>query len=93
MTKQLIIQIIILSSIAVFYLVFTIQYFLVLKKNIIFSGWIKRLHLIMIWLIPFVWILLLKALTQNTPGSYEIENKEEPEPFSRSQYGGMHTGN
>lgn len=45
----------------------------------------------MIWLIPFVWILLLKALTKSTPGSYEIEDKVDPQPFSKTG-GTMWTG-
>ena len=36
----------------------------------------------MIWLIPFIWIFLLKNLLKPTPGSYDIENKENPKPFS-----------
>jgi hypothetical protein len=36
----------------------------------------------MIWLIPFIWILILKSLTKSTPGSYEVKNKIEPKPFS-----------
>lgn len=44
----------------------------------------------MMWTVPFVWILILKALTKTTPGSYEVEKKEEPESFSKSAYDGMH---
>jgi hypothetical protein len=47
----------------------------------------------MIWIVPFVWILILKALTRRTPGSFEIENKEDPKPFSNSANGGMHSSN
>jgi len=47
----------------------------------------------MMWVIPFIWILILKALTIPTPGSHEIEEKEDPQPFSKSSYGGMHTPN
>ncbi|MES2848246.1 MAG: hypothetical protein V4685_04280 [Bacteroidota bacterium] len=93
MTKQEIIQVFILSVIAIFYLIFTARYFFKLKTNIVFSGAVKTFHLIMIWIVPFLWILILKALTKTTPGSYEIEKKEEPKPFSKSAYGGMHTSN
>lgn len=93
MTRQFIIQGIILSVTAICYLIFTLRYFFKFKKNIIFSGRIKIFHLIMIWVVPFFWILLLKALTKTTPGSHEIENKEEPESFSKSAYGGTYTSN
>jgi len=38
----------------------------------------------MIWLIPFIWGLLLSALTKSVPGSYQVENKEDPQPFSKT---------
>lgn len=93
MTKQEIIQVFIVSGVIIFYLIFTTRYFVTLKKNIIFTGGIKKFHLIMIWIVPFVWILILKALTRTTPGSHEIEQKEDPKPFSKSAYGGMHSSN
>jgi hypothetical protein len=60
----------------------TIRYFLVFRKNKIFTGKVKTLHLIIIWLIPFIWIILLKNLTKMNPGSYQVENKEPSIPFS-----------
>jgi hypothetical protein len=73
---------ILISALLIFYFIFTIRYFFVFKKNIIITGKIKLVHLVLIWLIPFLWILLLKALTKATPGSFEIENKESQIPFS-----------
>ena len=82
MTKELIIMNLIIFGIIIFYFIFTIRYFFVFKKSIIFTGKIKVFHLVMIWLIPFFWILILKSLTKSTPGSYQTENKEEGIPFS-----------
>jgi hypothetical protein len=81
MPKQTIIQIIILSITFIGYLIFTTLYFISLQKEIIFSKRMKIIHCILIWFIPFVWIFLLKGLTKRTPGSYEIEPKEDPKPF------------
>lgn len=91
MSKQDILRVIIISVVIIGYLIFTTRYFLQLRRTIIFSGAIKTFHLIMIWLVPFFWVLILKALSKTTPGSYEVEKKEEPTPFSKSGYGGMHT--
>ena len=66
----------------VFYIAITARYFLVFKRNKIFTGKVKTLHLILLWLIPFIWIFLLKNLIKATPGSYQIEKKESPIPFS-----------
>ena len=93
MTKQNIIQFVIIAVIIISHFILTKRYFLKFKKNIIFTGGIRKFHLIMMWIVPFVWILFLQALTKSTPGSYEIEKKEDPEPFPKSGYGGMHTSN
>jgi hypothetical protein len=83
MSKEKIIRDIILALVFIFYLIYTIPYFLAFKKNpTIFAGKIKVFHLVMMWLIPFFWILILKSLTKSTPGSYEMEYKENPHPFS-----------
>jgi hypothetical protein len=83
MAKQTIIQVIILSVAFIAYLILTIRYFISLQKEIIFSKRMKLVHSILIWLIPFVWILLLKGLAKRTPGSHEVEEKEDPQPFSK----------
>ena len=82
MTKEIILQWCLLSAVIIFYLIFTINFFISFKKNIIFTGRIKLFHLIVIWIIPFIWILILKSLLKSTPGSYEIDDKKDPEPFS-----------
>ena len=47
----------------------------------------------MIWIIPFIWILLLKSLTKSTPGSYEIKNKDNTKPFSDNDGDAMNASN
>jgi hypothetical protein len=84
MTKDIIIQGLILSGFIISYLIFTIRYFSVLKKNIVFSRGVRIFHLFMIWLVPFVWALLLSGLTKSTPGSYEVKEKVDPQPFSKT---------
>jgi hypothetical protein len=82
MSKNIIIRDLIILVAFVFYLVNTISYSQFLRKSKVFTGKIKILHLILIWLIPFVWIFILKNLTKTTPGSYQVENKESSVPFS-----------
>ena len=84
MEKAIIIQGTIIIVFAIVYLIFTIRHFRILKKNIVFSRRVKVFHLIMIWLVPFVWALFLRGLTKTTPGSHEVEEKAEPEPFSKT---------
>ena len=84
MNKQFIIRAVILTIFAIAYLVFTIRYYRKLKKNIVFPKNVKRFHQVMIWFVPFIWGLLLTGLTKSTPGSHEVENKEDPQPFSKT---------
>ena len=82
MLKEIIIRGLVLIAFGIFYLIFTIRYCRILSRSIVFTNKIKVFHFIMIWLVPFVWILLLRALTKSTPGSYQVEKKSEPKPFS-----------
>ena len=81
MTKEVVVKYSILFALILFYLIYTIRYSLVFKKNTIFSGRLKAFHFCMIWLIPFIWILLLKGFTKSTPGSHELEKKKDSDPF------------
>ena len=82
MTIKIILLDVIIIGVIIFYFAFTLRYFFEFKKNLIFTGKVKIFHLIMIWVIPFLWILVLKSLTKDTPGSYEIEDKSNTKPFS-----------
>lgn len=65
-----------------FYLFYTLRYFKTLKSTVLFTRTVKRFHMIAIWVVPFIWILLLKAITKPTPGSYEVAEKHEPDSWS-----------
>jgi hypothetical protein len=82
MPREFIIRTIILSAFGISYFIFTLSYFRHLQKNILFTKNLRLFHSVMIWLVPFVWIFLLKGLTGSAAGSHEIENKNDPEPFS-----------
>lgn len=77
--------IILLSSVFIgfiIYLIYTIRYANIFSKNTIFEGKRKKLHLILIWVIPFVWIMLLKSILKRTPGSHEFQDKKDKEEFT-----------
>ncbi len=86
MNKEIIIRDLIISLGIIFYFIITIRYFLTFRYNKIFTGKIKVFHLVMIWLIPFVWILMLKSLTTSTPGSHEVKDKNSLQPFSDNDH-------
>ena len=78
----MILRISIISIAVVIYFITTMQYFFALKRNVVFTGKMKTFHLIMIWLVPFIWIFILKSLTTSIPGYHEIKNKTNYKPFS-----------
>jgi hypothetical protein len=52
-----------LSLLVLFYFLYTLSYALKFNKtNIYYAGKQKLVHNIMIWLVPFLWILLLKTI-------------------------------
>lgn len=73
--------IIILGSI-IFYFIYTFNFYNNLKHNVLFSKRIKLFHKVAIWVIPFIWILMIKGFTMRTFGSHEISKKTEDEPWS-----------
>lgn len=77
-------KIFLLIIIALVYIIYTFKYAFVLKNSLVYKGKSRILHQVLIWLIPFVWVWLLKSLSKSTPGSFEIENKVDPIPFSNS---------
>ena len=81
MTFKEILLFLILPMVLIIYLIYTVKYAKKLEKNILFSKRLKILHGILIWLLPFVWILLIKIFTKPTPGSYKVENKKDNDPF------------
>ena len=71
----------------VFYIVYTIRFSLAFKKNVLLTGRLKTFHFFMFWIIPFIWILILKSVMKSTPGSYEFEDKKNLESFTESGIG------
>jgi hypothetical protein len=78
----------ILFALLLIYLLFTFLFAIKFRKAItLYSPKQKRLHSILIWLIPFIWVILLKALTKSTPGSHHYPNKKDGDGFHESGQG------
>jgi hypothetical protein len=75
---------------AVFYLIYTWSYIGVFRKTapVYMSGTLIRFHLIMIWLIPFFWIVLLKTALKPSRRykNHPQLNSDSPEPVSDSWF-------
>jgi hypothetical protein len=56
----------------IYSLIYSQEFF---RTNRYYSKRQKNVHLILIWLIPFIWVLLLKSLNKPTPGSHYFSEK------------------
>jgi len=75
MDSKTIIKVSILAILVAYYLAYTFNYAKYFHKNSFFTGWPKVFHSIMIWLIPFLWIKILKALLRPIPGSHAFKKR------------------
>jgi hypothetical protein len=79
----------ILTVVILFYLIFTFNFALEFSKgDTCFTDKQKLVHQILIWVIPFFWIVIVKALVKPTPGSHEYKKKDEDGGFYESGLGG-----
>ena len=58
-----------------------------LFRNVYLTKRQKNINLIVIWLIPFIWILFLKTFFQSTPGSHQVKIKKNRDSFTESGFG------
>jgi hypothetical protein len=81
------IKLVILAVILIVYLTYTIRYSIEVNRSNYFTGRFKAFHIVLIWIIPFVWIILLKGLFKPTPGSHEFTDKKGVDSLSESGLG------
>lgn len=78
-----------LIALTLVYLLYTLNF--AIKFNAMdtcFTDKQKLTHEILIWVIPFFWIIIVKTIMKPTPGSHEIRKKDEDEGFYESGLGG-----
>ena len=76
-----------IAGLVIFYLIYTIRYTILFKKSSFFTGLRKAFHLIMIWIFPFVWILILKSYLNPIPGSHKFKTKKDPDKMEDNTTG------
>jgi len=75
------------AALVICYIVYSFRFTRTFLKNIYFTGGIKTFHLFMIWLVPFLWIFIIKSVTKPTPGSGKFVDKASPESSTESGLG------
>ncbi|CAN5738777.1 hypothetical protein BH11BAC7_BH11BAC7_09890 [soil metagenome] len=78
----------ILLVVFLLYVIYTFLFALRFRNaSTIYTQKQKQLHSILIWLIPFFWIILLKSFSKSTPGSHYYPNKKGDHGFYESGAG------
>lgn len=68
---------IVLILCCIFYFLYTFRFAILFNRtDVFFSGKLKLIHNIGIWLVPFIWIALLKHLSKPTLGSHQYKKKK-----------------
>jgi hypothetical protein len=52
-----------------------------------FSRGNMLLHNILIWIIPFIWIVIIKVMAPSTPGSHHFKKRKKGGSFYESEIG------
>ncbi|MFL5729611.1 MAG: hypothetical protein ACJ75J_09020 [Cytophagaceae bacterium] len=77
-----------LISVILVYLAYTLHFAIQFNRsNYLFSRWQKVLHNILIWFIPFIWIVILKLLSKPMPGYHQYKSSRKKGMFYESWLG------
>jgi hypothetical protein len=57
------------------------------KADTVFTAKQRLIHNLFIWIIPFLWILLLKSMCKPTLGSHQYKTKQKTGKFYESWLG------
>jgi len=77
-----------LITVFVIYVIYTLSFAIKLNKaNTIFNGNQKLIHNILIWIIPFFWIMVIKTIMKPTPGSEKFKKTKPNASFYESGIG------
>jgi len=70
------------------YIVWTLAFAIKFNKtNTGFTKGQMLIHNILIWLIPFIWIIILKTITKPIPGSGNFNKTKDKGTFYESEIG------
>lgn len=71
----------VLLIVVLLYIVTSLRYTLWFRRHRHIFKSARKIHFVLIWLIPFIWGGILKMLSKTTPGSHEVQKKKDSAPF------------
>jgi hypothetical protein len=74
-----------LIGLLLIYVLWTLRFAIKFNKtDVYFNKTQKLIHNILIWLAPFIWIMIIKTITKSTPGSANFKKTRDKGTFSES---------
>jgi hypothetical protein len=71
----------------IIYVIYTLNFAIKFNKtSAIFNNNQKLIHNILIWTIPFFWIMIIKAMMKPTPGSDKFKKTKPEADFKENQF-------
>jgi hypothetical protein len=72
----------------IIYFIHTLNFAIKFNRSTnVFSRNQKLLHNFLIWIIPFIWIIIIKGVTEPTPGSNKFKKTKQEDGFYESGIG------
>ena len=70
------------------YFIYTLRFALKFNRtDSFFNKRQKLLHNVLIWLVPFLWIMILKTISEPTPGTAKNKKTKDKGSFYESEIG------
>jgi len=78
----------ILFGLLTVYFIWTLRFAIRFNKtDTYFDKGQKRMHNVLIWFVPFIWIMIIKTIAEPTLGSANYNKTKDKETFSESGIG------
>ena len=76
-----------LITVLAIYLVYTLNFAIKFNRTSpIFNDNQKLIHMFLIWIIPFFWIMIIKTMMKPTPGSDKFKKTKPEADFKENQF-------
>lgn len=76
------------------YIIWTLRFAIKFNKtDTYFDKGQKLIHNVLIWVVPFIWIMIIKTITKPIPGSANFNKTKDKGTFSESGIGIWSDGN